>query len=206
MSKVNMFQADKAFSARVNEYMHCKVWSIVIKTRLRKQVEGLETSITNAESLRGSILDVDDHIDKLIAGYKAQIVDAEKQAKAQADKEAKFDYTDTDRAFYKAYVAAKDVADVLKALQDFCMAYHLSIRDTSFEQELLDIIAGGRKLGATQVIRSKATRFTSDKRAKGDVLNLLYGRIAEKMLQAGTLKAQDIPADIAKAYAKKSSK
>ena len=204
--KVNMFQADKEFSARVNEFMRCKVWNITLKTRMRKEVEGLEVKIQNVESLRGSIIDDGDKIDQMKAAYREEIAATEKKYQEQLEQEAKFDYTDADRLFYKAYSAAKDTADVLKALQEFCGTYGLTITDTNFEQELLDIIGGGARLGASAIIRSKATKFTKDKRSKVDVLTLLYGRIAEKMLEAGTLKPQDIPADIAKAYAKKSSK
>ena len=206
--KVNMFTADKAMSDRVAEFMRCKVWGITLKTRLRKEIGELETKIANVKNLKGSILDKGDAIEKMIVGYQEEIKAAEEKCEKQLEEEAKFDYTENDNKFFKAYKAAENRDGVTAAVREWCECkeYHLDIADTTFLDNIVEAISGARKLGASAIIRSEAKKFTNDKRSKGDILAILYGRLAEKMLEAGTLKAEKIPEDIRAYYAPKKNK
>lgn len=81
----------------------------------------------------------------------------------------------------------------------------MDIEGTTLENDILSAIKGEKAANGRTIIKSGATQFTQ-KRSKGDVLKVFYGKLAEHMLAAGTLKAQEIPEDVKKAYAKKGKK
>ena len=114
-------------------------------------------------------------------------------------------YNEEDKTFYKEYKAATNNEGIKKAVQTFCESYHLQIANTDFLDELTICVSGVKKASASTLIKSGAKQFTQT-RSKGDVLCVLYGRLAEKMIEAGTLKTQNIPADVRDAYAKKNNK
>lgn len=197
--KVDMFKAAKAMSERVSEYMHTQVWNVVVKTRLRKAMEKLEQELDNLESLRGSII-TDEQIDAMAQAKQAEFAKYEEELKALADKESTFSFTEADKEFYKAYkLADKDAEKIQLAVITFCGVYGLDVEGTDLLVELTDGIRGVRKASASQIVKSGATQFTSA-RTKNDVLTVLYGIIAERMLKAGTLKPESIPVDVRKAY------
>ncbi len=200
--RVNMFQAAKAMSERVNEYMHTQVWNVVVKTRLRKAQEKLAQELENLENLRGSVIS-DEQIFELAALKQNEYAETEQKLQELADKEQTFAYTAEDKEFYKAYKSAgKDDAKIREAVVAFCGAYNLDVKGTDLLDELADGIRGVKKASASQIVKSGATQFVAA-RTKNDVLTVLYGILAERMLKAGTLKAESIPEDVRKAYESK---
>ena len=203
MAKVNMFTADKMMSERVVEFMRCKVWGIVLKKRYQLNVEKIQQKIAILEESRGDNTLTDEQVDELIAKGEEQIVELTEAHKKQLEEEAKFIYLDIDNQFFKAYKSAEDNKALKNAVIFFCDNWGLKVEKTSFLDDLCETISGRRKLGASAIIRSEAKKFTDAKRTKGDVLALLYGRLAEKMIEVGTIKPQSIPEDIREAYAPK---
>ena len=199
--KVNMFTADKEFASRVNEFMHTQVWSAVIRKRLQMAKEKYAQKLENLENLKGSII-TPEQIEALKVEFASELTKTEEDLQALADKERTFEYTKADNEFYKEYKKAESTEGIKSAVQSFCESYNLKIANTDFLEELTIIISGEKGASASTIIRSGATKFTQA-RSKGDVLKVLYGRLAEKMLEAGTLKPQSIPEDIREAYAKK---
>lgn len=200
--KVNMFTADKAFSDRVVEYMHTQVWSAVIRKRLQVARERYAQKLENVENLDDSIITAE-QIDALKIKLVAELEQTEQDLAALAEKEQTFEYSEEDKTFYKSYKASTNNDDIKRAVQEFCEAYHLQIANTDFLDELTICVSGVKKASASTIIKSGAKQFTQT-RSKNDVLSVLYGRLAEKMIEAGTLKPQNIPADVRDAYAKKS--
>lgn len=201
--KVDMFSASKAMSVRVVDYMHTQVWNVVIKARLRKAAEKLAQEIESAENLRGSAIITEEQVDAIIAEKQAEFARTEEALQAELDKEATFAYTGEDKAFYKAYKAAEgDEGKIKAAIVEFCGAYDLKVEGTDLLAELADCVRGVKKASAAQIVKSGATQFTAA-RTKNDVLTVLYGRIAERMIEAGTIKPEKIPADVRAMYEKK---
>lgn len=199
--KVDMFKADRAMADRVAEFMTMKVWGITLKVRLNKDIKKLEDSIQGLENCRGSMVGVD--VDVAIARNRALIDDKRKKYEEQVKNEALFAWTDADNAFFKAYRNAETMAQVYTALEKWFEVYHLDVAQTNLEDDIINAIRGGRNATARQIINSGATRFTTDKRAKNDVLKLIYGKLSEKMLEVGTLKPATIPEDVREYYAPK---
>lgn len=201
--KVDMFQASKEMGTRVSEFMRTQVWGITLRTRLRKEVEGLEAKIGNLETLKGSILDDGDKLKVLAEQYQSEIEEKKEKVAQQIEDEATFTFTKADNEFFSAYKKADSRSGVGEAIKGWTETYNLKLDDTDFLEVLVEAISGSSRLGASGIIRSGATKFTKDKRSKKDVLIVLYGKLAEKMLAVGTLKPEQIPEDIRKAYAPK---
>lgn len=201
-NKVDLFKADKSFSARVNEYMTATVWAAIINARYNAAVEKLNNRIENAESLRGSILDVDGHVDELIASLKQELVDIAKQHEDDLDKQGRFAFNESEKDFYVDYKNAKDLAGISQAIVDFCAGYKLDVKNSDLLNDLIYAVSGRKAASGRKVITSGATTFTTV-RSKNDVLKALYGVLTEKMIQAGTLKIMDIPSDVRAMYDKK---
>ena len=84
-------------------------------------------------------------------------------------------------------------------------------KDNDIVASIYDAISGKKRASASTIIKSGAKQFVDVKRSKGDVVGLLYGTLAERMLEVGTLKATEIQEDVREFYApkkkeKKSSK
>lgn len=203
--KVDMFKADKKFSTRVTEYMHARVWGIVYKKRLEVELAEYDRKLAIAREISedeatSTILSKED-AERLAVKYAELKEQVENKYAKLVEENAKFEYTEYDKAFYKTYSADGD--NRAKAVTDFCSAYKLEVKDTNMLEDIVSAIGGARKASAGQVVRSNATKFTDAKRTKSDVLNILYGRIAEYMLKAGTIKPEAIPEDIRAAFAPK---
>jgi hypothetical protein len=206
MAKVDFFKADKGFSKRVVEYMDKKVWAITLKTRYRKDIEKLESDLVRYDEVLNSTDVVGEEELKSATTLKLlalkKIDETTKKYQEQVEKEGKFEWNDADKKFYDVY---KDKG-VAAAITEFCALYGLNVENTDLLLELEQAISGARRATAKTIIQSGAKTFTSDIRTKGDVLGIVYGRLAEKMIAAGTIKAADIPDDIKAAYAPKAKK
>lgn len=205
MKKVDMFKADRQMAVRVAEYMRTKVWGITLKTRLKKELASYEEQLKIIADPEQRVMTAEE-----AEGFRRRVEARAKFAKekfdAQMKEEARFELTDADKAFYAAYKGADTDDKIKQAIVAWAKVYDLDLTGTDLLAELFRAISGARKLGASAIIRSEATKFTDDKRTKNDVLSILYGRMAEKMLEAGTLKPQAIPEDIREYYAPKSRK
>lgn len=201
--KVNLFDASKEMSERVAQFMRVKVWNVTLKARLEKTVKDCEAKIETLKEIGPSVgKDFSEEITTL-----SGLVDQAKKDYDKALKEAeKFEYTDNDKTFYKLY--ADSDKDTIKAIIHWFEKYNLEVdEDTNIVLDIFSAISGARKLGGRQIVRANAEKFTDDVRTKTDVLTIFYGRLAEAMMQAGTLKPEAIPEDVREFYApKKNSK
>lgn len=197
-TKGNLFVADKTMGARVADYMRIKVYNVVWETRYKRDVQAIQKKIETApEMLKGSIYE--DKLPELIKGYEAELVEAKKKLDAKKAENEKFKFTEGDLAVYECY---KNGGDMAKALTKWFEAYHMPVADTKLLDDLLDAISGKRQATNKTIVQSGAKQFT-DIRSKNDVLRTLYCTLADKMLAAGTLKAEWLPSDIVDFYAPK---
>lgn len=200
-NKIDLFKADKAMAERVSKFMNAKVWGIVFRKRAEQDIKAFEGSIEAKKRLEGSTLWEKAQAD--IASLEADIVSTKEALKKNIEENATFDYTEADNAFYKSYKEAESDAAVVEAVEAWFRGYKLEVAGTDFLADIIHAISGERKAGAGVIIKSGATQFTIAKRAKNDVLCVFYGKLSEKMLEAGTLKATEIPEDIRAMYAPK---
>lgn len=199
--KVNLFDANKTMSERVSAFMRVKVWGITLKARLEKALRDGEARIEAFESLAK---DTGKDYTEVIEDAKQVVEDAKAKYKAAVKDAEKFEFTKADNDFYKAYKDGKLEAGIIAWFKK----YGLEVDgDTNLVQTEVEALKGARKLGGRAIVRANAEKFTDDTRTKNDILTVFYGKLAEAMLEAGTLKAEQIPEDVREFYApKKKSK
>ena len=200
--KVNWYSASKDLAARVVEFGDAKLWGIIHRSQCKAKIAGLEVKIGNLQELKGSMLDVDGILEAQIKEYQEQIEQAQAYCDEQMEKDAKFSYTANDTAMYKAYKSAKSKKDIKDAITAWLKYYGVNAVNTKDLTMLTEAISGARRLGAGAIVRSKGKQFTSDKRTKNDVLGILYGKMTELLVAAGTVKLVSIPKDVQAMYVK----
>lgn len=200
--KVNWYSASKDLAARVVEFGDAKLWGIIHRSQCKAKIAGLEVKIENLQELKGSMLDVDGRIDAQISEYQEQIEQAQAYCDEQIEKDAKFSYTANDTTMYKAYKNAESDKDIKDAITAWLKYYGVDAVDTKDLAMLTEAISGARRLGAGAIVRAKGKQFTSDKRTKNDVLGILYGKMTELLVAAGTVKLVSIPKDVQAMYVK----
>lgn len=202
MKKTDLFKADKVMAERVSEFMRIKVWGITLKARFKKEKETILASIEGLKKLDGSVL-ADKGKDS-ISALEDKLEELAEKLSKQLEEEAKFDFTDNDKTFYKGYKSATTEEEVCNAIIGWFATYNLVItKDSDIVVSICNAISGSRNANATTIIRSGATKFVDNKRTKDDIVKLLYGTLAERMLEVGTLKATEIQEDVREFYAPK---
>lgn len=193
--KVNLFNASKAMSERVGAFMRVKVWGITLKARLEKALKDGEVRLETFESLAK---DTGKDYTEVIEDIKQVVENAKAEYKKATEEAEKFEYTKSDLALYKAY---KD-GQLEKGIIEWFAEYGLEVDgQTNIVMTEIEALKGARKLGGRAVVRANAEKFTDDIRAKGDILTVFYGKLAEAMMDAGTLKPEAIPEDVRAFYA-----
>lgn len=202
MKKTDLFKANREMSNRVAEFMRTKVWGITLKARCQKEIKEAQDGIKGLEKLKGSVLEEESR--KSIIALEARILELNENLAKQLEEEAKFEYTQNDKDFYNSYKDAKDNTGVADAIIAWFKVYNLDVTgENDIVISIMDAISGKKKASAKTIINSGAEKFTEDKRTKGDVLGLLYGTLAERMLEVGTLKPTAIQDDVKEFYAPK---
>lgn len=198
--KINMFEASKEMSARVAEFMKVRVYGATIQTRYKRDMGAIDEKIAKTpELLKGSIFE--EKTDEIIAELEAQRAEIADKYNELREKADKFVFTQADNDFYKEYKSGNVVAGLIA----WGKVYNLTIDGTDFMQTLCDAISGVKNANAKTIITSGATKFTAI-RNKGDILKVLYGTMAEKMLAVGTLKPEQLEDDVVEYYKKKTAK
>ena len=197
---VDLFKADKAMSDRVAEFMQKKVWGITLTTRYKKDVEDCEATISGLEKLKGSILAKS--ADEDILAVQQRMADLKAKLDKQKEEEASFEYSKEDTAMYNGYKKATTVAQIHTAIEAWFRVYGLEVCGSTLINEIISAVSGERFATNRTIVNSGATTFTG-KRSKTDFLKVFYGKLSEKMLEAGTLKATAIPEDIQEYFAPK---
>ena len=199
MKKTDLFAANKDMSSRVADYMRIKVWNVTIKARLEKAIKDGEQRI---ETLEGLAHDTGKDYSEAIADVEKVVEDAKANYKKLVEEGEKFELTENDKEFYANY--KKDTVAKEAAIVKWFKKYGLDLKaDEDLVVDLADAISGARKLSGRGIVRANAEKFTDNVRTKNDVMTVFYGRLSERMLEAGTLKPEAIPEDVRAFYAPK---
>lgn len=207
MRKANLFNAEKRMSERVENFMYCNVWKTVINTRYKAESDKIQAKLLfQFDAFAKATNNERDSIQEKINVLQKELTTLADKKKEQLERETTFEYTQNDNNFYGMYKAAENTLEIRKAIRQWFAAYALvDIEGTTLENDILEAIKGEKAANGRTIIKSGATQFTQ-KRSKSDVLKVFYGKLAEHMLAAGTLKAQEIPEDVRMAHAKKGKK
>lgn len=200
--KTDFFQADRELSTRVAEFMRVNVWGITLRVRFKKEEEKILASLSaldNVEAEGGSRLFDESEADAIRERLEKKLADLRKKYEKQAEEEARFKFTDADKALFKAYKADS----LTSGIEEFFSNYGLNVsEDYALLADFNKALAGRRKASARTIVNSDGEQWTQA-RSRNDILNTFYAILSEKLLQAGTLKVTEIPEDVRDFYAPK---
>ena len=188
MRRVDLYQANKTMSGRVEEYVKCRVIRKAIMKDYSDKIKGLEMSIENLDKLKGSILE--DTIDDRKAELALAKLDLEEKRDAQLKAEAVFEFTKADKDFKKALKGLSvDNPAVEQAIIDWFNNYNLDVTDSTLLADILQAIGG--KEDFHKLVDSDGTDaiVVDNNRA----LSMLYWVAFRHMATAGTIKKAQIP-------------
>lgn len=204
MKKANFFNADKAMADRVERFIKCKAEFITLKARMQAEIDGLRAKIARYEDPEVILVESAEQRAALVAALYTEIETVRaKYAELVADN-ATFEYTEGDKALYKAYTEGNLEDGVCQWVAAYAKkdGSYLDMRDTSNLAYIVDSLGGKRSVSAKKHVNSGGTVFVGA-RTKSDILKVFYGCLAEQMIAAGTLKAAKFPKDIVEKYAPK---
>lgn len=200
MSKrINWFDANRSMAVEVADFMKAFVWKAEIHEKFRAEREECEKALTGLEKLHRSIFE--DKIPEMKAVYMGRLTELEKQEKDQIVLEGTYTLSDADKALRKGLSDyAKGKGDAIEALQKWFAFHGLDLDD---DCPLFDEIfrAAGENLKVKTIVQTGgkiATGFNNS-----NCFKMVFAKCYEHMVNAGTIKATQIPPLMAHKYAPK---
>lgn len=189
MKKVDLFKADKTMSARVEEYVKCRVLRKAIQKDYDDKIQSIDIAIKSIDNLKGSTLEKKDSDAQKLALFEArEKLVAEK--KAQIAKEATFELTKGDKEFKKALKGLSlDSPAIAEAIIEWFSNYGLEVTDSILLADVIAAIGGKEdfhKLVDTEGIDGITVDATR-------ALSMLYWVAFRHMATVGTIKSAQIP-------------
>lgn len=194
---VNLFAANRDMADRVVEYMHVKVMGITYRKRAEREIASIDASIVGLDNLKDSVLA--DTIPTARLELEKKKADVKVALQKHLEAEGRFQWSDADNKFYKAYTKAETRALKYNALDAWFASYGLK-SSIDFDDQFIDALSGKRAASATKIVRSGAETWTAA-RTKTDIMNTFYGTLCEMELRANIVRPEQIADDIVKAYA-----
>lgn len=204
MRKINWFDANRSLSNDVVDFMRVFVWKAELNEKFARKQAELDSNIAGLENLRGSISE--DKIPAMREAYLARKAELDIQHKEQLEKEATYTLSESDQKLKKALSAyargKKDATNPDIAIVSWFLDHGLDVRETGIIDEILN--GAGENLHVKTLVRTNGTvvtRFNA-----GNAFKMVFAKSYEHMVNAGTIKAAQIPELIAEKYAPKAKK
>jgi hypothetical protein len=205
MRKIHWFDANRAFSVNVAEYMAAVVWKKEINLRLGAEINSVQESLVNVDKMAGSVLQ--DRIPELKKTFLARLGELEVQRKEEIQRQGTYTPAAADSLLKRTltrYAQGKPGAiDPVEALQVWFASYGLTVEeDSPIIREILE--GAGEKLDFRTLVSTDgrvATNFNAT-----NCYKMAFCKVYEHMVNAGTIKPVQIPAIVRDKYAKKTKK
>lgn len=213
-SKVNFFNAKREFSDKVVAIYTFDTHVTTKKSRTNKKIKSLQEDIQKLHELKDSYAKgtvkatsiKEDEIPQRILDKQAEIVALNKKLASDIEKlqekYPEYDVADENLALaYKNYINGDISVDLYdRAFMEFFHAIGMQV-NAQFLQEMKSVF-GKKKASARTIVNSGNTVLTCAM-SKTAFIKLLYAELAQRMMQAGTIKAIQFPQDVIKMYAPK---
>lgn len=198
MKKVDLFQADRTMSGRVEEYVKCRVLRKAIMKDFGDQIKAIDTSIANLEKLKGSILE--NTIEESRANFLVARADLVAKRDKQIEAEAIFEFTKADKEFKKALKGlSMDSPVIAEQVVAWFKNYNLDVADSELLKDILEAI-GGKEDFHKLVDSDGVDGITVD---NNRALSMLYWTAFKHMATVGTIKPAQIPEIISNNFGEK---
>lgn len=204
MKKIDWFGANRSLSNEVVDFMRCFVWRAEITEKFRKEQEEIDSAIAGLEKLKGSVME--DKIPEMKQVYIIRKDELEKQKQAQIELEGTYSLSESDKKLKKALAnyaqGKKDAVTADVAIASWFLDHGLDVRDTAIIDEILN--GAGEALKVKTLVRTDGKIVTSFNNT--NCFKMVFAKCYEHMVNAGTIKAQQIPPLMAEKYAPKQKK
>lgn len=202
MKKINWFDANRSMAIEVANYMKAFVWKKEIQEKFRLEREEVNHALEGLEKLKGSIFE--EKLPAMREVYLARMADLEKQEKEQIALEATYSLSEEDKKLRKGLADyAKGKGSAVEALQAWFAHHGLELEeDCPLFAEIFD--AAGEKATVKNLVRSSGKVASSFN--NGNAFKMVFVKCYEHMVNAGTIKATQIPPLMAEKYAPKQKK
>lgn len=205
-TNVDFFKANKTLSTRTSDYFKKvlkraelnEIYNAKI-TLCNQQIEAYENALNDGSKIKG--LDSKEVIAERI---KEQETAREGYATELAELKEKnaFILDDNDKLFKKNVSKAEGIGQVKSACEVFFKSYNLDIKNTEFENAIIESI--GKKSSVKKLVKTGGTKtlmFDGN-----NALKNMYAVSFEYMVEKGTIKPAQIPSVLRHKYEKKSAK
>lgn len=188
MKKVDLFQAERTMSTRVEEYVKCRILRKAIMKQYEGQIKAIDDSIANLEKLVGSVLA------DTIPTKKAEYLVARNEIVAKRDeqiaKEATFEFTKADTGFKKALKGlSMNDPKIAEEVVAWFKNYNLDVSDSELLADILAAIGG--KEDFNKLVDSEGLDGVAVDNNRA--LSMLYWVAFRHMATVGTIKPAQIP-------------
>lgn len=202
--RVDVYGAATAeFRARVAEFLDVQVWAITLFARYNARIKNYEGVLADKSNPNRVYINPED---KELAIKRAQedLDSVKAEYKKIRDEKAKFVFSKEDNQFKKDFKAAKTGSEVREAIRTWCASFNLQVANTDLEARIMQAIAG--KDVNTSRAKVNTGKCNADSRREGVALKLLYGEVADYMVEKGVTIPMQFEDDIKAKYAPKVKK
>ena len=208
--KINMFKADRAMAARVEDFATLYISKITDSKRHSSLIKSIDGTIKGLNNSLGSALDKETAVTAVEAQIALKDAENARYKKACEDR-AKWVWAEEDVELYKAISAynssmnpsAEQTETVENAVIAWFSAWGLETdKNTNIIKDIVRA-TGGLKIATSRVIVNSGAETWTSARTKADVLKVAYAVTLQYMIKAGTVKPAAIPDDIREAFAPK---
>ena len=197
--RINWFDANRSMALEVCDFMKAFVWKAEIHAKFKAEKEEVDHALAQLEKLEGSIFE--DKIPEMRSVYMGRLAELDRQEKEQIELEGTYTLSEADKTLKKGLADyAKGKGDAVKALQTWFAHHGLELEE---DCPLFDEIfaAAGEKIAVKTLVHTEgkvATGFNNT-----NAFKMTFAKCYEHMVNAGTIKATQIPPLMAEKYAPK---
>ena len=201
--RVDVYAANKEFRERIAEFLDVQVWGITLAARYNAKIKMYEGVLEDKSKPDRVYINPEDR-ELAIETAKKDLEDVKAEYKKLRDEKAKFVFSKEDNQFKKDYKAAKTGSEVREAIRTWCAAFKLQVTNTDLEARIMQAISGKDKNSSRGKVNTG--KCNMEKRKEGMALQLMYGEVADYMVEKGITIPMQFDEDIKLKYAPKAKK
>lgn len=201
--KVDVFAIDRLFVDRIAEFLDVNVWAITLNARYSARIKAYEKVLEDKTNPDRVYINPEEK-DAAIARAKKDLEDVIAEYKKVREERARFVYTKDDNQFKKDFKAAKTGSEVREAIRTWCGSFNLQVANSDLEARIMQAISGKDVNSARCKVNTG--RCNSDMRKESVALKLLYGEVADYIVEKGLTIPMQFDDDIKAKYAPKAKK
>lgn len=203
--RVDVFGMSADMRTRVAKFIECKVNGAELARKYTALIKSYESVLADKKSPDRVYINDDERV-VAINGAQKDLDDTVAEYKRLRDTMAKFDLSDYDKEFKKTWKHAVSGSGRRDAIRTWALAMNLNIARSDLEDRIMGALAGKDKNSIREFVVKG--RCNTDARKEGVALQLMYGEVADYMVEKGLTLPIEFSDELKAKYApkKKSNK